>query len=878
MSISIGLTGLIIIRAATTVNLGTADGFAVLAGSGITNTGATTITGDIGSYSTATITGSPTVIGTNHFGDGVTQGAKTSLATAYGNAAGQACTTNLTGQNLGGLTLTPGVYCFDSSAQLTGTLTLNGGGNPDAVFIFKIGSTLTTASASHVDLINSAQACHVFWQVGSSATFGTTTNFEGNILALTSITLNTGATVNGRVLAQNGAVTLDTNTVTKATCAVFLHLRKTMTKDNGGTALDTAWTLKATGTGGSPTNLTGTTPVDSGAIFNADTYALSEIDGPAGYTASAYSCVKNGGGAVAGNSITLVAGDNATCTINNNDIAPSLTLNKIVINNNSGVSTESAWTLTATGPTTISGSGAAGSTDVVSGATFSAGTYTLSESVGPAGYTASSWSCIKNGGAPVTGASVILGLGDVATCTITNDDIVPGTAVLTVIKTVTNNNGGTKIISNFPLFIDGMSVTSEVASTTSIGLHTVSETSDSGYTATIGGDCATNGKITLASGENKTCTITNDDIAPRLTVTKIVTNDNLGAKVISDFSFFIDGFSVSSGIASTTSAGLHTVSETSDAGYTSAITGDCAPSGAITLLPGENKFCIITNNDIAPPPSSGGGGGYSAPPVPPLIDVVKVPNPLALPAGPGLVEYTYTLRNIGIVPVSLITMIGDTCSPIVLISGDTNKNTQLDVNETWVYTCSTTLSATHTNTVVATGWSNGISATDIASAIVVVGAPIVPPLIHLVKLPNVFTLSAPGGAVTYTYTVTNPGTAPLSDVSLADDKCTGLPGRVLGHPGDTNKNDLLESNETWSFTCQSNLTKTTTNIGTVQGSANGLTARDFAIATVVVSAAVPKLPNTGLSPENKNVSWPTILLSGILVSAAVLIVFKKRTI
>ena len=124
----------------------------------------------------------------------------------------------MTGQDLGGLTLTPGVYCFSSSAQLTGTLTLDAQGNPNAVFIFKIGSTLTTASNSSVVVINtggnSSIACNVFWQVGSSATLGTGTSFAGNILALTSITLNTGANVSGRVLARNGAVTLDTNNVT----------------------------------------------------------------------------------------------------------------------------------------------------------------------------------------------------------------------------------------------------------------------------------------------------------------------------------------------------------------------------------------------------------------------------------------------------------------------------------------------------------------------------------------------------------------------------------------------------------------------------------------------------------------------------------------
>ena len=133
---------------------------------------------------------------------------------AYNSLVDEACTQDMTGQDLGGQTLTAGVYCFSSSAQLTGTLTLDAQGNPNAVFIFKMGSTLTTASASSVVLTNGASAGNVFWQVGSSATLGTTTSFAGNILALASITVTTGASVTGRTLARNGAVTLDTNAVT----------------------------------------------------------------------------------------------------------------------------------------------------------------------------------------------------------------------------------------------------------------------------------------------------------------------------------------------------------------------------------------------------------------------------------------------------------------------------------------------------------------------------------------------------------------------------------------------------------------------------------------------------------------------------------------
>jgi len=206
-------------------SLGTAGDFAVLGGSRVTNTGASVVSGDLGVWPGSAITGFPPGIvvppGTTHADNAVAEQAQSDLTTAYNSLAGMACNTNLTGQDLGGLTLTPGVYCFSSSAQLTGTLTLDAQGNGNALFVFQMGSTITTASNSSVLLTNGGQACNVFWQVGSSATLGTATAFVGNILALTSITLTTGADVSGRALARNGAVTMDTNKVS-ITCAPCL--------------------------------------------------------------------------------------------------------------------------------------------------------------------------------------------------------------------------------------------------------------------------------------------------------------------------------------------------------------------------------------------------------------------------------------------------------------------------------------------------------------------------------------------------------------------------------------------------------------------------------------------------------------------------------
>jgi LPXTG-motif cell wall-anchored protein len=208
-----------IAAAATPVGLGAATSFVVLAGAGVTNTGPTTLNGDIGTFPTTSISGtaSMTINGVNHGGDGVTQQAKTDLVTAYNNA-GQGPSSPIV-SDLGGLTLVPGIYSSASTLGLTGNLTLNAGGDPNAVFIFQAGSALTTASGSSVSFTNGARACNVFWRVGSSATIGTGSSFAGTIIAQQSITVTTGASVVGRVLAENGTVTLDTNTISSPSCA-----------------------------------------------------------------------------------------------------------------------------------------------------------------------------------------------------------------------------------------------------------------------------------------------------------------------------------------------------------------------------------------------------------------------------------------------------------------------------------------------------------------------------------------------------------------------------------------------------------------------------------------------------------------------------------
>ncbi len=254
--------------ASAQISLGTAETFAVLAGSTVTNTGLSVITGDVGVSPGTAVTGFPPGVvvppGMIHSADPVAAQAQADLTAAYDAVVATPTLIDLTGTDLGGLTLPPSVYGFDTSAQLTGTLTLDAQGNPDAVFLFKIASTLTTATGSSVVVINGGSNCRVFWQVGSSATLGTGTSFVGNVLALTSITLTTGANTSGRVLARNGAVTLDGNDVTvcpgPGICPVIVVSPPTLPNGEVGTVYSE--TITASGS----TALPYTFAVSSGAL------------------------------------------------------------------------------------------------------------------------------------------------------------------------------------------------------------------------------------------------------------------------------------------------------------------------------------------------------------------------------------------------------------------------------------------------------------------------------------------------------------------------------------------------------------------------------------------------------------------------------------
>lgn len=380
-------------QAQTAPSLGMAQSFAVLGASTVTNTGPTVVTGDLGVSPGTSVTGFPpgsVVGGSIHATDALAKEAQAANTTAYGNIAGQACTKSYDlPTDLSGQTLVPGVYCFSSSVGLTGVLTLNAQGDPNAVFIFKAGSTLITGSNAAVVLTPGGQQCNVFWNVGSSATLGTGTHFVGTILALASITLNTDASLFGRALAQTGAVTMDSNTVSVPTCAgPPANIPPTLAKDFS----------PATIAAGGKSLLTIT-------LFNADihpaslsaplvdTFPKGLVVAGSGSTTCGGSVNANAGGtSVTLNGGTIPANGSCTVTVDVTAAAAGNLINSLAagaLRTSNGSNTAPAVaTLTVTAGTTGggggTGSGGGGGTGSGGGGTGSGGGGTISPTLGKA--------------------------------------------------------------------------------------------------------------------------------------------------------------------------------------------------------------------------------------------------------------------------------------------------------------------------------------------------------------------------------------------------------------------------------------------------------------------------------------------------------------
>ena len=262
----------------------------------------------------------------------------------------------------------------------------------------------------------------------------------------------------------------------------------------------------------------------------------------------------------------------------------------------------------------------------------------------------------------------------------------------------------------------------------------------------------------------------------------------------------------------------------------------------------------------------------------PLIGITSVPEPLALPNGAGNVTYHYAVKNfLGEVSLIDIHVIDNKCSPVKFIEGDDNRDSELDYSETWRYTCTTKLSTTTQSIATVTGSANNMTATHEAYATVIVGSNNPPPLVSIINITKVaYPLSLPkeGGKITFTYKVNNPGIVPLSNVTVTDDKCDAMSGKL----GDTNGNNLLDINEVWIYTCTTKLIQTTTNTVNVTAYANGLKAFSNATITVKVdipiSTSTPNFPNTGVNQNLKIIVWG--ILFGVLALLTVFLIFKTK--
>ncbi len=394
------------------------------------------------------------------------------------------------------------------------------------------------------------------------------------------------------VVLSNGET--ETCTITNNDIAPTITLNKVVIKNNGGTAGINDFGLKV-----------GDTAVTSGQTISVPANVAIPLN-EAGLEGYSFVSITGDQGCPTslGGTVTLTEGQHLSCTINNDDNIPHLTLIKRIENRHGGTANPTDWTLTATGPTTISGAGG-----VVSDSTFSAGTYTLSESTGLSGYTASNWSCT---GVENNGNTITLGLDDSATCTITNSDV---QAKLTVIKHVENDNGGDATAEDFTMLVTGVNATNSsfAGSETGIvvgldaGAYSVDESPSFGYSKTLGTECS--GTITV--GEEKTCIITNDDVAPTLKLTKTVKNDDGGIKTSADWTLYAQGSELSfNDLGNSTTfhavnAGTtYTLSESvTPSGYASSwwsCTGGEASSNTVKLGVGQNVTCTINNDDIAP--------------------------------------------------------------------------------------------------------------------------------------------------------------------------------------------------------------------------------------------------------------------------------------
>jgi uncharacterized repeat protein (TIGR01451 family) len=704
--------------------MGTTQSFAVLGGASVVNTGSTVTIGDVGVSPGTVISGFPPGLatgGTTHQTDAVALQAQNDTTAAYLNLAAQTpVTLDLTGKDLGGQTLVKGVYSFSSSAGLTGTLTLDAGGSANAVWVFKIGSTLTTASGSSVVLINGANPCNVFWQVGSSATLGSATNFVGNIFALTSITLITGATVQGRLLARNGSVTLDTNTVNITAC--------------GGT---TGTTVPPTlSTAFSPATITaGGTSTLTITLSNPNTTAASLTTPftdtlPSGLVVSGGSSTTCTGGALtatAGSSAVILTGGsipiNGSCVLTVDVAAASggsyinsLAVGALVTSNGASAApavatlTVSALSSVTVGkafnPATIGAGGTSSLTITLSNASTTVATLNalLTDTL-PSGVVVSGSASTTCGGTASTGVSSV---------TLTGGAI-PANGSCSLMVNVVAANGGSYVNS----LAAGALVTSNGTSAAS-AVATLTVSSSSIVTPTLG---KAFNPATIAAGGTSTLTIT-------------LSNANtMAATLNAPLTDTLPGGVVVSGTASTTCAGgtASTVAPAvaaQDRGLPKPQWFGGNGASSVTLTGGTipaNGSCVLTVDVIA---ANGGSyinslaagalatsnGTNAAPAIATLTATVPSPvtlgkafNQATINAG-GVSVLTITLSNAGATPALLTAPLTDTLPSGVVASGNASS------------TCGGTASTAASTATPAPQWINAASSVTLTGGTIPAGS------------------------------------------------------------------------------------------------------------------------------------------------------------